>query len=85
MWGKPSIDDIHDRESLSRYLEALARQVAQGEIPVENPQTADYIDAAGRWTASMDAYFANVHGTEAPSQPDWSMVAAILTAAVMYE
>lgn len=84
-WHDDEISRISSREQLADYLRLLAQRVRDNEESVRGAATAEYIDAAGRWTASMDAYFSNVLQEGVPEQPDWSLVAAIFAAAVVYE
>ncbi|MEU8657823.1 DUF7660 family protein [Actinoplanes philippinensis] len=84
-WQDPEIAAIASREDLARYLVSLAARLREGQIPTENPSTDAFIDAAGHWTKSMDGFFSNVLGKPAPDSPDWSTVAAIFRAALVYE
>jgi hypothetical protein len=43
------------------------------------------VEAAGRWTGSMDGFFSNMMGAPAPETPDWAMIAAIFRAALVDE
>ncbi|GAA2596104.1 hypothetical protein GCM10010435_89080 [Winogradskya consettensis] len=84
-WQDPELSAVETREDLARYLEALAASLREGTISTENPSTAAFVDAAGRWTASMDGFFANILEVPVPGAPDWSMIAAIFRAALVYE
>jgi hypothetical protein len=84
-WHDAEIDQIKTREDLAAYLASLARRIQAGEAPTTHHSVEDYLEAAGAWTGSMDGYFANVVKAPVPTQPDWKMIAAILTAATVYE
>lgn len=84
-WHDEAVNQIETREDLARYLTDLARRLETGDVRLAHGRIADYIEAAGAWTGSMDGYFANVVGAPVPDQPDWKMIAAIFTAATIYE
>ncbi|HEU5426162.1 MAG TPA: hypothetical protein VFU74_04790 [Actinocrinis sp.] len=54
-------------------------------MSVENATSADFVDAAARWSRAMAGYFKNVVGEPVPDAPDWAMIAAIFSAAAVYE
>ncbi|GIE81913.1 hypothetical protein Aph02nite_78630 [Actinoplanes philippinensis] len=84
-WQDPEIAAVESREDLARYLVSLAARLRQGDNWTENPSTDAFIDAAGRWTKSMDGFFSNVLKEPVPDSPDWSTVAAMFRAALVYE
>lgn len=84
-WHDEEIDRIETREDLVRYLASLARRIETGDVQLAHGRIGDYIEAASAWTGSMDGYFANIIGAPVPDQPDWKMIAAIFTAATIYE
>jgi hypothetical protein len=84
-WQDPEIGAVGSREDLARYLVSLAARLREGDLSTENPSTDAFIDAAGRWTESMDGFFSNVLKEPVPDSPDWSMVAAMFRAALVYE
>ncbi|WP_092557463.1 DUF7660 family protein [Actinoplanes derwentensis] len=84
-WKDPEIAAVESREDLARYLVSLAARLREGDLPTENPSTDAFIDAAGRWTKSMDVFFSNVLKEPVPDSPDWSTVAAVFRAALVYE
>ena len=84
-WQDAELAAIESREDLARYLESLGAMLREGAISTENPSTDAFIDAAGRWTKSMDGFFSNVLKEPVPDSPDWAMVAAIFRAALVYE
>jgi hypothetical protein len=56
----PEVAAVGCREDLARYLMILAARLREGGISTENPSTDAFINAAGRWTSSMDGFFSNV-------------------------
>lgn len=76
-WQDAELGAIESREDLARYMVGLAAKLREGEISTENPSTDAFVDAAGRWTKSMDGFFANVLQEPVPETPDWATVAAI--------
>ncbi|MBB5122736.1 DUF7660 family protein [Streptomyces eurocidicus] len=84
-WPDPTLNAIQSREDLADFLTELARKVREGELSVENATTDSSVDSAGRWTRSMDGFFMNVIKEPVPETPDWSMIAAIFRAALVYE
>ncbi|WP_304453415.1 hypothetical protein [Nocardiopsis sp. YSL2] len=84
-WPDESLNEVRSREDLARFLIELSGKMERGEIPVENLTAEGLVDAAGRWTCSMDGFFENIIQEPVPENPDWSMVAAIFRAALIYE
>ncbi|GAA1927546.1 hypothetical protein GCM10009716_39390 [Streptomyces sodiiphilus] len=84
-WPDTTLNDIQSREDLARFLAALAERMRDGSLTVENATTESFVDSAGRWTRSMDGFFANVIKEPVPETPDWAMIAAIFRAALVYE
>ncbi|MDT0528701.1 MULTISPECIES: DUF7660 family protein [Micromonospora] len=84
-WPDRELNEIQTRQDLARYLKKLAASIDDGSLAVENPSTGDYLDAAGRWTKSMDGFFKNILKEPVPENPDWAIVAAIFRAALVYE
>jgi len=75
---------VQTREDLVRYLAELSERVRAGSVRVDNVDTADLLEAASAWVDDMDGYFIN-RGERVPQSPDWSLVASIFTAALIYE
>lgn len=84
-WQDSELNAISTREDLARYLQSLATLMADGNVSVENPLTADFVDAAGRWTNAMNGYFKNIIKEPIPDEPSWAMIGAIFSAAMIYE
>ena len=84
-WQAPEVAAVKSREDLARYLVSLAARLREGDLSTENPSVDAFIDAAGRWMGSMDGFFSNVLKEPFPDSPDWSTVAAMFRAALVYE
>jgi hypothetical protein len=84
-WPDARLNAIESREDLARYLQELANAIDNGSVDTANSATSDFIDAAGRWSGSMDGFFQNVMGSQVPDTPSWAMIAAIFRAAIVYE
>lgn len=76
--------EVNSREELVDFLPRLSQRMESGECELENPRTADFVEAASAWVDSCDGFFANF-GRELPEQPDWSFVAMLFKAASVYE
>lgn len=77
-------EDVTSRGELVEFLASLAQAVRAGEVHVENETAAELLDAASAWIRDCDGYFRN-QGKEVPQDPDWALVAAIFSAALIYE
>ncbi|MCT9006616.1 DUF7660 family protein [Streptomyces sp. NPDC054766] len=81
----PSAENVKSYKDLAAYIHLLVERIDDGSIRVENPQTVDYLGAAGSWVSSLRGYYLNSAGTPVPEQPDWELIAVILSAALIYE
>jgi hypothetical protein len=77
--------DVRSRTELVRYLSSLAEKARAGTIPVENPDTADFIEASGAWLEGLDAFLRHHTGEGEPDFPSWSIIAMIFSAGLVYE
>lgn len=84
-WPVPAVEQVRSRADLSAFLTELADRMRDGSVSVENATSADFVDAAARWSRAMAGYFKNVVGEPVPDAPDWAMIAAIFSAAAVYE
>jgi hypothetical protein len=84
-WQDATLNEIHSRDDLARFLSGLAERIRDGSLSIENPTTDSFVDAAGRWTRDMGGFFKNVIGEPVPETPDWAMIAAIFKTALIYE
>jgi hypothetical protein len=84
MVAKRLAKDVKSRHELVEYISALAESVRAGEVAVENDTTADLLGAAAAWIRDYDGYFMN-QDKQVPEVPDWSLIAAIFSAALVYE
>lgn len=80
----PDVASVQSREELSAFLIDLAERVRERTFPATNTEAPDLIASAGYWVRAMDAFFAN-RGEQMPEAPDWSMIAMIFSAALVYE
>ena len=77
-------ETVGTREDLSEFLRELAQRVSSGSIETEHGSVAGYVEAASGWVADLPGYFAN-RDEPMPDEPDWSLVASIFLAAMVYE
>lgn len=77
--------NVRSRAELVRHLGALAAKARAGLIPVENPATADFIEASGAWLEGLDAFLRHHTGEGEPDSPSWSIIAMIFSAGLVYE
>ncbi|MET7463115.1 hypothetical protein [Nonomuraea sp. NPDC005501] len=76
---------VTTREELVAYLANLAEKSREGEIPVENVQTCDFIEASSAWLEGLDTFLLRHTGQSAPSSPSWATIAMIFSAGLVYE
>lgn len=69
------LDGVRSRADLARFVEALARDLADAPDGWENPSLPRYLDAMARWLEDV----------ERTGQPTWSDLAEVLFAARGYE
>lgn len=77
-------NSVHTRQELADFLSTLAARVEGGRQLVENGDAASILEAASAWISDMDGYFENL-GKEVPDEPNWSLVAMIFSASLVYE
>jgi hypothetical protein len=76
---------VSSREELVAYLEGLAENSRAGIMPVENPNTSDFIDASAAWLEGLDPFLREHTGEGAPASPSWAIVAMVFSAGLVYE
>lgn len=84
-WPDPAVERVRSREDLADFLAQLAGRMREGMVQLENPSSADFVDAAARWSRAMPGFYKNVMNSIVPDEPDWAMIAAIFAAGVVYE
>jgi hypothetical protein len=84
-WPNPKLNGIHSREDLARFLSQMASNLRDDQLALANNTVESFVDSAGRWTRSKDGFFTNVMREPAPENPDWALIAAIFSAALVYE
>jgi hypothetical protein len=77
--------NVRSRAELVIYLSSLAEKARAGTIPVENPNTADFIEASGAWLEGLDSFLRRHTGEGEPDSPSWSIIAMIFSAGLVYE
>jgi len=75
---------ITNKEDFLRFLELLIKYFNDHQNEWENITLPDYLDAAQRWTESMEGYYIN-NKLPVPQNINWQVFADILLAATMYE
>jgi hypothetical protein len=75
---------VRSREDLVTFLESLSARVRRDEAPFENVSAADLLQGAAGWVTDMNAFFTN-QGRPVPAEPDWTLVAMIFAAGLVYE
>jgi len=78
------IDSVRSREDLARFVSSLASDARTSLDAWENPTVERYLEALRAWITDMPGYFQNRH-QETPTVPSWSLIAAMLYAARIYE
>lgn len=78
------MDAVRTREDLATFVLALREDLLANQAAWENPTLERFLQALAAWCTDMPAYFLN-RGVEQPEQPDWNLVARMLTAASVYE
>ena len=75
-------NDVKTVEDLVTFVRALIGEGANAE----NRQTVDYLEALAAWVEDSWSVGAEpMHGLTRPDAASWSLVAAMLQAALMYE
>lgn len=72
------------RAELAEFVRELARDAKRDDLDWQNPTLARYLEAMSGWIEDLDGYVQN-RGERMPEQPTWQLVAAMLSAARVYE
>jgi hypothetical protein len=75
---------VSTRDDLVAYVLALREEMSGNPSKWENITLDAFLAALAGWCADMPGCFHN-RGERQPEQPDWSLVAQMLTAAAVYE
>ena len=78
------VDEIQNREDFVTFVRALERELRTKPQEWENRDLPAFLAALGAWAEDMEGYFRN-SGKAMPSQPTWSLLAKMLSAARVYE
>jgi hypothetical protein len=65
-------------------LEELRADLGANSADWENSTLEDFLEALSAWTKDLDGYFEN-RGEQVPADPDWALIAKMLSAARVYE
>ncbi|WP_212909920.1 hypothetical protein [Streptomyces sp. TS71-3] len=76
---------VSSLEELVAYLADLSEKARRGVVPVENPNTPDFIEASSAWLEGIDAFLRHHTGEAVPQVPKWSTIALIFSAGLVYE
>ena len=78
------VNDVRTKEDLIAFLEEMAKSRKKGAEGWANPELADYLSAAARWTEGLERVYANT-GKKLPKDIDWQLIAALFNAGKIYE
>ncbi|MEU6964999.1 DUF7660 family protein [Streptomyces chrestomyceticus] len=76
---------VKSQEGLVEFLADLAESARLDRVPVENPQTSEFIEASSAWLEGLDGFMRQHTGEGAPESPTWATVALIFSAGLVYE
>ncbi|WP_460707979.1 DUF7660 family protein [Myceligenerans halotolerans] len=76
---------VGSRKDLVVYLADLAQKARQGEAPVENLSTPDFIEASGAWLEGLDSFLRRNAGRGEEEVSTWAIVAMIYSGGLVYE
>ncbi|WP_216897615.1 DUF7660 family protein [Nocardia alni] len=74
---------LRTRSEFVEYVRALAEAVGDNPGQYENISSAELLEAAAAWVDDADACAAEADGQS--RSVDWSFIAKLLTAALIYE
>ena len=78
------VESVRNRQDLARFVGSLANDARTSLDTWENPTLDAYLEALSAWINDMPGYFHN-RRKETPDEPSWSLIAAMLYAAKIYE
>jgi hypothetical protein len=77
-------EEVRSRQDLVLFLDEFAAAARVGQVPVENTDSVELLEAASRWVQDMDGFFLN-RGEEVPTSPTWQLIAMVFAASSVYE
>jgi hypothetical protein len=75
---------VHEKEDLSAFLSAAARDLEMNPDGWENRDLVSFLEAMSAWVSDSDGFFRRA-GQNPPSGDGWSTVAKVVAAARVYE
>jgi hypothetical protein len=78
------VNRINTQEDFAAFVQKLQHDFKENPGSWENRDLPSFLEAIAGWVGDMDGYFQN-QGKEAPPQPTWKLLGAILLAARVYE
>ncbi|MFJ5780225.1 hypothetical protein [Streptomyces sp. NPDC093094] len=75
---------VCEKEELSMFLSAAARDLEENPDDWENRDLVSFLEAMSAWVADCDGFFERA-GQNPPSSEGWATVAKIVAAARVYE
>ncbi|CAM5675168.1 DUF7660 family protein [Streptomyces aurantiogriseus] len=80
----PDETRVETREDFVRFLEEMLIDLQHNPEEWENPTLKSFLDAWAAWVGALPRWYAK-RGEEMPDQPDWKLLAAMVSAARIYE
>jgi hypothetical protein len=77
-------EDVESKEDLARFIDNLGASLSQQREAWENVTIERFFDAWAHSLPNIERFYNNC-GREAPSQPNWNMIAQMLLTAAIYE
>ena len=75
---------VRSRTELLTFVRKLHERYVADRDAWENNSLDRFLEALAAWIDDLPGWFRN-RGQDEPEQPDWGLVADMLTAATMYE
>ena len=76
--------EVQTREDLAVFVQRLRADLLARSDEWENATLERFLEAFAAWCVDMPGYFADI-GEPLPEQPNWHLVARMLSAAAVYE
>ena len=76
--------EVRTRADLAGFLSDLAERSRSSPQTMPNQTVAEFLDGASGWVADLDGYFRN-RREPVPTEPSWTLIAQIVSAALVYE
>ena len=79
-----SIEVVKNKSDLANYIRELRESLRENPDLWENADLESFLEAMYRWVDDSDGYFKNTQ-QPLPEKEHWQLVAAVLSAARIYE